>query len=171
MAARLLATAALLVALAGCSSSGTPSPARSPARGSSNKPVSSAGADPVQAYVDSVNALCDKLLPKIIKVTHGGSIDVPVRTYLASWPAHNRLLDQFDADVAAVPVPPAARTKEATLAAYVRFADRLDAARLKAAHQGEAAYSKEVRAESGAADDPSITALTAAGFNQSCTAR
>jgi methyl coenzyme M reductase gamma subunit len=121
--------------------------------------------------LDAVNVLCDKLLPKVVKVTHGGSIDVPARKYLASWPAHDRLLKQFDADLAAVSVPPLAQAKAAAFARYVKFADRLDAARLKAAHRGQAAYAKEVQAESGAADDPAITALTAAGFNESCTAR
>jgi hypothetical protein len=122
-------------------------------------------------YLDAVNARCDALLPKIVKVTHGGSIDVPVREYLATWTAHKRLLDGFDAHVAAIPVPAAAQGKAAALTAYVHFADQLDAARLAAAHKGQAAFAKEVRSESGAENDPSIAALTAAGFNDSCTAR
>jgi ABC-type phosphate transport system substrate-binding protein len=161
---------ALAVAVAGCSSSSAPPQASTPPAGHTSAGSSSVP-EPAQPYLDAVNALCDKLLPKIVKVTRGGSIDVPVRKYLASWPAHKRLLAQFDTDLAAVSVPPAARTKAAAFAAYIRFADRLDAARLKAAHRGQAAYAKEVQAESGAADDPTITALTAAGFNESCTAR
>ena len=85
--------------------------------------------------------------------------------------AVNALLDGFDAHVATVPVPAAAQSKAAALAAYVRFADRLDAARLSAARKGQATYAKEVQAEAGVENDPTIAALTAAGFNDSCTAR
>ena len=122
-------------------------------------------------YLDAVNALCDALLPKIVTVTHGGSIDVPAREYLATWPAHKRLLDGFDAHVATIPVPAAAQGKAAALTAYVRFADQLDAARLAAAQKGRAAYAKEVQSESGVENDPTMAALAAAGFNDSCTAR
>jgi hypothetical protein len=122
-------------------------------------------------YLGAVNALCDALLPKIITVTHGGSVDVPAHEYLATWPAHKRLLDGFDAHVATIPVPAVAHVKAAALNAYVRFADQLDAARLAAAQKGPAAYAKEVQSESGVENDPTIAALTAAGFNDSCTAR
>ena len=162
---RLLGASALCAALAGCSSSGS-SPASTTPSGSA-----SASADPAQVYLDAVNALCDALLPKVITATHGGSFDVPAREYLATWPAHKRLLHGFDADVARVPVPPGAQREAAALAAYVRFAKRLDAARLTAARKGRAAYAEEVRAESGVANDPAIAALTGAGFNDSCTAR
>lgn len=162
----LVGAVALCAVLAGCSSSGSSLAGTAP-----SGPASTAAADPAQAYLDAVNALCDALLPKIVTVTHGGSIDVPAREYLATWPAHKRLLDGFDAHVAAIPVRAAAQGKAAALTAYVRFADRLDAARLAAAHKSQAAYAKEVRSESGAENDPTITALTAAGFNNSCTAR
>ena len=151
----------------GCSSSGSPAPTDQPSVGG----PTTAAAGGVEDYLAAINALCDALLPKIIKVTHGGRIDVPVHQFLATWPAHDRLHKQFDADVAAVAVPPDARGAAARLAAYVRFANRLDAARLTAAHHGEAAWRKEVQAESGAANDPAITKLEAAGFNQSCTSR
>jgi hypothetical protein len=128
-------------------------------------------ADPVQGYLEAVNALCDALVPKIVTVTHGGSIDVPARAYLATWPAHKRLLDRFDAHLATIAVPAAAKRKAARLRAYVRFADQLDAARLAAALKGSAAYAKEVRSESGVENDPTIAALTTAGFSDSCTAR
>jgi hypothetical protein len=133
--------------------------------------MSTATADPAQPYLDAVNSLCDALLPKIVSVTHGGSIDVPARDYLATWPAHERLLQGFDDQVATVPVPADARSKAAALTAYVRFADRLDAARLAAAQEGQAAYAEEVQSESGVGSDPTIAALTAAGFDDSCTAR
>jgi hypothetical protein len=156
-------------ALAGCASSGSSQVA--PASLAPSGATSTAAAQPAQVYLDAVNALCDALLPKIVTVTHGGSIDVPARQYLATWPAHKRLLDGFDAHVGTIPVPAAAQDKAAALTAYVRFADRLDAARLTAAHNGRAAYAKEVRAESGVENDPTIAALAAAGFNDSCTAR
>jgi hypothetical protein len=168
---RLVGALVLSAALAGCSSSG-PSPASTaPSGAASTAAASTAAADPAQVYLDAVNALCDALLPKIVTVTHGGSIDVPARDYLATWPAHKRLLDGFDAHVAAIPVPAAAQGKAAALTAYVRFADRLDAARLAAAQKGQAAYAKEVKSESGVESDPTIAALSAAGFNDSCTAR
>jgi hypothetical protein len=166
---RLVGAVALSAALAGCSSSG-PSPA-APASTAPSGSASTAAADPAQVYLDAVNALCDALLPKIVTVTHGGSIDVPAREYLATWPAHKRLLDGFDAHVATIPVPAAAQGKAAALTAYVRFADQLDAARLAAAQKGQAAYAKEVQSESGVENDPTIAALAAAGFNDSCTAR
>jgi hypothetical protein len=165
---RLVGALALSAALAGCSSSGT-SPA-SPA-GTTPSGAASTAADPAQVYLDAVDALCDALLPKIVKVTHGGSIDVPAREYLATWPAHKRLLGGFDAHVATIPVPAAATGKAAVLTAYVRFADQLDATRLAAAQKGETAYAKEVQSESGVESAPAITALAAAGFNDSCTAR
>jgi hypothetical protein len=166
---RLVGAVVLSAALAACSSS-----ASSPTAPASTAPSgagSTAAADPAQVYLDAVNAQCDALLPKIITVTHGGSIDVPAREYLATWPAHNRLLNGFDAHVATIPVPAAAQGKATALTAYVRFADQLDAARLTAAQKGQAAYAKEVKSESGAPNDPTIAALAAAGFNDSCTAR
>jgi hypothetical protein len=163
---RLVGAVALSAALAGCSSSGS-----SPASTAPSGVASTATADPAQVYVDAVNALCDALLPKIVAVTHGGSIHVPVHEYLATWPAHKRLLDGFDAHVATIPVPTAAQGKAAALTAYVRFADRLDSARLAAARKGQSAYAKEVQSESGVENDPTIAALAAAGFNDSCTAR
>jgi hypothetical protein len=42
---------------------------------------------------------------------------------------------------------------------------------LAAAHKGQAAYTREVNSESGVENDPRLTALTAAGFHDSCTAR
>jgi hypothetical protein len=52
------------------------------------------------------------------------------------------------------------------------FANKLDTARLRAARQGAAAYQREIDAEQkSAASDPSIAALDAAGFSESCTAR
>jgi nitrous oxide reductase accessory protein NosL len=163
---RLIGTVVLSAALAGCSSSG-PSPASTAPSGV----ASTAAADPAHVYLDAVNALCDALLPKIVTVTHGGSIDVPARAYLATWPAHKRLLDGFDAHVATIPVPAAAQGKAAALTAYVGFADQLDAARLAAAQKGRAAYAKEVQSESAVENDPTIAALADAGFNDSCTAR
>jgi hypothetical protein len=163
---RLIGAAALSVALAGCSSS-NPSPSGTVPGGA----AAPSTAEPTKVYLDAVNAQCDALLPRIIKVTHGGSIDVPAREYLATWPAHKRLLDGFDAHVATISVPAAAQGKAAALTAYVRFADRLDAARLAAARKGRAAYAKEVQAESGVENDPAIAALAAAGFKDSCTAR
>jgi hypothetical protein len=163
---RLVGAVVFAAALAGCSLS-SPSPASTPPSGA----ASTAVADPAQVYLDAVNALCDALLPKIVAVTHGGSIDVPARDYLATWPAHRRLLHGFDAHVATIPVPAAAERKAAALTAYVHFADRFDTARLVAAQKGQVAYANEVQSESGIGDDPAIAALAAASFNDSCTAR
>jgi hypothetical protein len=166
---RLVGAVALSAALAGCSSSGPPPAA--PTGTAPSGAASTAAADSAQTYVDAVDALCDALLPKIVAVTHGGSIDIPAREYLATWPGHKRLLDGFDAHVATIPVAAAAQGKAAALTAYVRFADQLDARRLAAARQGQAAYAKEVQSESGVENDPTIAALAHAGFNDSCTAR
>lgn len=159
------ALAGLAVLAGGCSSSG-------PSTGSSSasRPPS-ASSDPVQAYLNAVNNLCDELLPKIVKVTNGGNVDVPVKQFLATWPAHERLLNSFDASLARIPVPPGAEQKAAALSAYIRFADRLDAARVDAARRGQAAYDQEMKVEANAENDPTIAARTAAGFDQSCDAR
>ena len=162
----LVCAVLLSAALAACSSSG-PSPARSAPSGVASTAVE----DPARVYLDAVNAVCDALLPKIVAVTHGGSIDVPASEYLATWPAHKRLLDGFDAELSTISVSAATEAKAAALDAYVRFADRLDAARLAAAQKGQAAYAKEVRSEAGVEKDPTIAALAAAGFNDSCTSR
>jgi hypothetical protein len=131
----------------------------------------SAGGSSVQTYLDAVNRLCDALLPKVIKVTHGGSLDIPVKDYLAQQPARAKLLAEFDRQLARVPVPAAARREAAVLGAYIRFANRLDARRLAAARRGAAAYAKEIRSEASVESSPAITARNAAGFSQSCDAR
>ncbi|MCW2758548.1 MAG: hypothetical protein JWO46_2294 [Nocardioidaceae bacterium] len=161
-------TGALLVG--GCAHSAAPNGSAKPA---SSAPASSsaAAAPPEQHYVDTVNELCDKLLPDVIQVTHGGSIDIPASQYLTDWPAHRKLLVAFDKALAAVPVPAAAAPAAAAMRNYVTFADRLDAARLKAAKQGEGAWRREVAAEADVESDPSIAARTAAGFADSCDAR
>jgi hypothetical protein len=142
----------------GCSSSGTPERA----------PQTSA----VQGYLDAVNKLCDELLPKVIAVTNGGSFDIPLKEFFAQLPEHARLRADFDRQLARVPVPPAAEDKARILSAYIRFANELDANRLRAANRGQASYDREIRAEKKyAATDPSITARNAAGFNESCNAR
>ncbi len=153
------------VLLAACSSaSHSAPPAPVPASSSSS-------ADAVQPYLDAVNALCDGLEQKIIAL-NGGKFDIPLKDFLAQLPRHTSLLADFDHHVAAITVPKAAAGQARALAAYVAFADKLDAARLRAARQGAAAYKREIGAEEKtAASDPSITALTNAGFSQSCTAR
>jgi hypothetical protein len=165
-ARRLVGAVVLCATVAACSSSG-PSRASTGPSGA----ASTALADPAQEYLDAVNTVCDALQTKIVAALHGGSIDVPASEYLATWPAHKHLLDEFDARVATIPVPAAAEGKAAALTAYVRFADRLDATRFAAARKGQAAYAEEVRSESGVQNDPAIAALGDAGFHDSCTAR
>lgn len=119
-----------------------------------------------------MNQLCDALLPKILKVTHGGSLDIPLKQFFKQLPAHQRLRDDFDRDLAKIPVPPAAKQAAAALAEYIKFANELDARRLSAARKGPAAYQREIQAEMrSASGDPSIAARNAAGFSDSCNAR
>jgi len=151
-----------VAAVAGYSSSG--------GTGSPKTSTSTSGGS-VQTYLAAVNALCDGLQARVIEVTHGGSLDIPVADYLAQQPAHATLLSDFDQQVAKVPVPPAAKAQSGALATYVRFADQLDAKRLAAARQGAAAYAAEIGSEKGIAADPAIAGLSAAGFNDSCQAR
>ena len=154
-------TAVLLVG--GCSDSDQPT---------DSTPSADAVAAPTeQQYVDKVNGLCDRLQPLVIRATHGGSIDIPARQYLEEWPAHHHILVAFDKSLAAVPVPPAAAPAAAALHRYTTFADRLDAARLKAAEHGERAWRREVAAEVDVESNPAITARNAAGFATSCDAR
>ena len=153
------------VLVAACSStqhSAVPGPA----------PVSSSSSnEAVQKYLNAVNALCDGLEQKITAL-NGGQFDIPLKDFLAQLPQHTKLRDNFDRQLAAIAVPPAAAAKARALAAYIAFANKLDAARLRAARKGAAAYRHEIDAEKkSAASDPSIAALGAAGFSQSCTAR
>jgi hypothetical protein len=153
------------VLLAACSStqhSAAPRPVPASSPGSS---------DAVQRYLNAVNALCDGLAQKITAL-NGGKFDIPLKDFLAQLPRHTKLRDDFDRRLAAIVVPPAAAAKARALAAYIAFASKLDAARLRAARQGAAAYHREIGAEQkSAASDPSIAALGTAGFSQSCTAR
>ena len=135
-------------------------------------PVSSSiSGEAVQQYLNAVDALCDGLEQKIIAL-NGGQFDIPLKDFLAQLPLHTKLRDNFDRQLAAIVVPQPAAAKARVLAAYIAFANKLDAARLRAARQGVAAYRREIDAEKkSAASDPSIAALDAAGFSQSCTAR
>ena len=132
---------------------------------------SSSSSDAVQQYLDAVNTLCDGLQQKITAL-NGGQFDIPLKDYLAQLPQHTKLIGDFDRQLAAIVVPQAAAAKARALAAYIAFADKLDTARLRAARQGAAAYQREIDTEQkSAANDPSIAALDAAGFSESCTAR
>jgi hypothetical protein len=165
--AAVVTMAALLVA--GCSGSTASSHANGEAHTATPSAAETASAK--QRYLDRVNALCDALLPQVIRVTHGGSIDVPARQYLRDWPAHRRVLAAFDASVADVPVPPAAAPAARAMRHYVEFADTLDSTRLEAAQRGERAWQREVAAEADVESAPSIAARNAAGFAASCDAR
>jgi hypothetical protein len=161
------------VLVAACSSTGNPAaPGPVPVSSSSSVPVSSpSSSDAVQQYLTAVNALCDGLDQKITAL-NGGQFDIPLKDFLAQLPRHTKLRDDFDRQLAAIAVPPAAAAKERALATYIAFASKLDAARLRAARKGAAAYRREISAEKkSAASDPSIAGLTAAGFSPSCTAR
>jgi hypothetical protein len=135
-------------------------------------PVSSSSSSgAVQQYLNAVNALCDGLEQKIIAL-NGGQFDIPLKDFLAQLPRHTRLRDDFDRQLTAIAVPQAAAAKARALATYIAFANKLDAARLRAARQGAAAYRREIDAEQkSAASDPSIAGLDAAGFSESCQAR
>ena len=153
------------VLLAACSSAGHSAvPGPVPASSSSSS-------DAVQQYLNAVDALCDGLEQKI-NALNGGQFDIPLKDFLAQLPQHTKLLDDFDRHLAAIVVPQAAAAKARALAAYIAFANKLDAARLRAARQGAAAYQREIDAEQkSAASDPSIAARDAAGFSESCNAR
>jgi hypothetical protein len=134
-------------------------------------PVTSSSSDAVPQYLNAVNALCDGLAQKITAL-NGGKFDIPLKDFLAQLPRHTKLRDDFDRQLAAIVVPPAAAAKARALGTYIAFANKLDAARLRAARQGPAAYRREIDAEKkSAASDPSIAGLGAAGFSESCTAR
>jgi hypothetical protein len=154
------------VLVAACSSTG-----HSPVPGPVPVSSSSSSSDAVRQYVNAVDALCDGLEQKIIAL-NGGQFDIPLKDFLAQLPRHTKLRDDFDRQLAAIVVPPAAAAKARALAAYIAFANKLDAARLRAARQGAAAYKREIDAEQkSAASDPSIAARDAAGFSESCNAR
>jgi len=152
------------VLVAACSSAGHPA-----ATGAVPK-SSPSSSDAVQQYLNKVNDLCDGLEQKITAL-NGGQFDIPLKDFLAQLPQHTKLRDDFDHQLAAIVVPQAAAAQARALATYIAFANKLDAARLRAARQGAAAYKREIDAEKSAASDPSIAARDAAGFSQSCNAR
>lgn len=159
----LVAVGAAAALVAGCSHSATPT--------SSATPTTPAAKSAEQHFIDTVNGLCDKLEPLVIQVTHGGSIDIPAYQYLQDWPAHQRILRAFDKSLALVARPASASSAAAALDSYVKFANRLDANRGKAAKLGEQAWRREVAAEKSVESDPAIAGLRAAGFADSCQAR
>jgi hypothetical protein len=166
---RVIAAAASgFVLVAACSSAQNPSAQHTSAPAPA---PSSSSSDATQQYLSAVNALCDGLAQKITAL-NGGQFDIPLKDFFAQLPRHTKLRDDFDRQLAAIAVPPAAAAKEKALAAYIAFANKLDAARLRAARKGAAAYRREISAEkTSAASDPSIASMEAAGFSQSCTAR
>jgi hypothetical protein len=132
---------------------------------------SSSSSDAVQQYLNAVNALCDGLEQKFTAL-NGGQFDIPLKDFLAQLRQHTKLRDDFDRRLAGIVVPRAATARARALADYIAFASKLDAARLRTARQGAAAYQREIHAEQkSAASDPSIAALGAAGFSESCNAR
>jgi hypothetical protein len=141
----------------------------------SSRPRRTAAASPTgdgeRGYLDAVNALCDALLPKVVAATHGGSTDVPAEEWVRTWPAHQALLDGFDADLAKVPVPPAAAGAAQVMAEYVVWATGIDQARIAAARQGEEAWRAELAAEADITRAPQLLALEPAGFSETCQAR
>src|ERR1700751_887869 len=68
---------------------------------------SSSSSDAVQRYLNAVNALCDGLEQKI-NALNGGQFDIPLKDFLAQLPQHTKLRDDFDDQLAAIVVPPAA---------------------------------------------------------------
>lgn len=161
-------------ALVGCSS-GTDSaakPAPAPATASATTAAASPTEDAAaQGYLAAVNALCDDLLPKVLAATHGGSIDIPAKEWVQTWPAHKALLDGFDAALTKVTVPPSATDAAQVMTEYVAWATGIDEQRIEAARKGEKAWQAEIAAEADIESDPALTALGPAGFNDSCQAR
>src|SRR4051812_23058102 len=152
---RFLVATGTAAALVGCSS-GAGSGDRSespPASSTTGTPVSGATDDAAKAaYLAAVNALCDALLPAVVEATHGGSIDVPAKEWVQTWPAHKRLLDGFDAELAKVEVPPAAAGAARAMSGYQAWATAVDERRIAAARQGENAWRAEVAAEADLTD-------------------
>src|ERR1700722_10732774 len=134
---RAIAIAASTCALvAACSSAQHPA-----APGPAPASPAAASSDAVQQYLTAVNALCDGLAQKITAL-NGGRFDIPLKDFRAQLPRHSKLSEGFDRQLAAIAVPPAAAAKARALASYIAFADKLDAARLRASRQGAAAYKR-----------------------------
>ena len=169
LAVRFFVATSIAAALVGCAS-GTASDDRLEAEPTTASATPSADTTK-QAYLDAVNALCDSLLPKVIEATHGGSIDVPAAEWVRTWPAHQALLDGFDADLAQITVPASATDAAQVMAAYVTWATGIDVRRIEAARKGQQAWEAEVAAEADITDDPTLRALGPAGFADSCQAR
>src|SRR5215471_9546941 len=127
---RAIAIAATCCVLVAACSSAEHSAVPGPVPGSA-----SSSSDAVQKYLNAVNGLCDGLEQKIIAL-NGGQFDIPLKDFLAQLPRHTELRDDFDRRLAAIVVPPAATAKARALADYIAFANKLDAARLRASRRG-----------------------------------
>ncbi len=161
--------AVVAVAVTGCSSSAPSAPATPTRPGPSATPAGPTAA----SYVAAVNALCDQLLPKILKVTDGGDpAGFTVAQFKAHVAAHAALERDFDSKFAALAVPPGARSANAAMRAYIAYANRLDARRLAAANRGQTAFVAEVNAEVAEYEASAVKQeRDAAGFDAACDAR
>lgn len=144
----------------------TPAPTSTPTSGT-------ASAGDVAGYVAKVSALCDALLPKILAVTHDGDPGAfTVAQYKARIAGHTKLEKGFDAQFDRLRVPAGAEQAHAAMQAYIAYADRIDAQRLAAANQGQAAFERAITRENAAYESSAVKqARDAAGFSPSCDAR
>lgn len=109
----------------------------------------------------------------MLGVIHGGHDSTyPIAVYRSEVKLTDKLEADFDRQVAAIGVPPAAAQAHAALPAYVSFADGINAKRAAAARRDK--LPSTVRSSPRMPklpNDPVIANRTAQGFAESCNAR
>ena len=162
----LLLVAAMAALAAGCGGSSDKASPRE-----STAPSASSTAD-AQQYVDSINAICAAQLPLVLGATNGGHPQhYPIATFNAERPKLKTLNSEFDAKVAAVVIPPAAKPAAATLNDYRKYSDAAEARLATAAATGSQAQF-DVAYDANAASFGDVSAhMLAAGFSQDCNSR
>lgn len=119
----------------------------------SPSPSASAAASPNRSgpWVTQVNKLCDELIDPVVAVRGGEGLEPTRESYLAQKPEIDELLEEFNAEVDAIPVPEDEQEAAATFKAFREFADADDEHLKEAADSGDEATFQE---QFAAAEEP-----------------
>jgi hypothetical protein len=157
---------AIPAAVAGCTSSGDGS---SPSSEPANRAASSAAA---AAYVEQLNTLCDRLIPKVLDIRIGPEGSVPtMRQFVIEHPKLETLYETFDAKVDAIPADGAAQQVAEVFDDYRQWLAKWDARFVAGAATGQPSKynAVQVRFDQAFNGSAEVADLHAAGIE--CPAR
>jgi len=137
---------ALAIGLAACGDSGDSGDDDGEAGDIGNNASELEASSPAEtAYVAAVNARCTELEDAVFPVTGGG--EPTLEEFREDQPELDRLIQEFDADIAKIPVPEAERSTAAAFAAFQKLSDDTYAALVAAAETGDPAKFQEAFGE------------------------